>query len=130
MSDKKKLRKKKAQLETSSEVLKSFFQKSPLSQQFTRWKVWNEWAELVGPQISQYSSPIQYDQGTLTLWVAHPVHMQNLQFIELELKGKINKFVGRRWVHRVRYDLNPKNKPENISEHQLQDIISQSGDPL
>ncbi len=125
MSDKKNFRKKKAQLENSSEVLKSFFQKSPLSQQFTRWRVWNEWVQLVGEQISKYSSPVKYDQGTLTLWVAHPVHMQNLQFIEFELKTKINNFVGRKWVHRLRYDLNPKNKPENISDNQLQQVISE-----
>ncbi len=125
MSDKKKFRKKKAKLETTSEVLQSFFKKSPLSQQFTRWQVWNHWPEIVGPQISSYSSPINYVQGALTLWVEHPVHMQNLQFIEQDLKKKINDHVGRRWVHKIIYDLNRKNKPDALSDKGLQHIIEE-----
>ena len=124
MSDKSKFRKRQAQLEEASEVLKSFFKKSPLSQQFTRWEVWNNWEQIVGADMIRYSSPIKYEKGTLVVWVSHPAHMKNLKFIEREIKAKINKYVGRRWVHRIAYDLNASNKP-NLDESQtLNNILS------
>jgi len=115
MADYKKNRKKKGELESSAEVLSHFFKNSVLSQQFTRWSVWNNWEKIVGSEISKYSSPVNYYNRTLTLWVEHPIHIQNLQMIQLEIISKINEFVGRSWVGKLRFDLNKSNKPnENI----------------
>ena len=112
MSDYKKNRKKKSGLESTSDVLNSLFKNSKLSQQFTRWTVWNNWEKIVGSEISQYSMPVSYYNRTLTLWVEHPAHIQNLQMIQFEIMKKINAFVGRNWVGKLRFDQNRNNKPQ------------------
>lgn len=111
----------------ASDVLQSLLQngKSPLAEQFIRWRVWNSWAEIVGEQISKHTLPVSYLKGELYVWVDHPARMQELTFCVSELGFKINQFCGKKWVRRIRFTLDRKSvpKPEE-SEAGLRDFLS------
>jgi predicted nucleic acid-binding Zn ribbon protein len=104
---------KKSKLTTSADVLQSLLQnsKSPLSDQFLRWKLWCKWAEVVGPSISERTLPVGYHEGVLYLWVKNSVWMQQMVFLAQPLREKINKYVGKSWVRRVQFTLDKREVP-------------------
>lgn len=119
--------KKSKKPEAASDVLQSLLQngKSALAEQFIRWRVWNSWADIVGPQVAKNTLPVSYVKGELYVWVDHPARMQELTFCVVEIAKKINAFCGKRWVKRIRFTLDRKSvpKPEETAED-LRDFLS------
>lgn len=119
--------KKQQKPELASDVLQTLLQngKSPLAEQFIRWKVWNSWGEIVGEQIAKHTLPVSYLKGELYVWVDHPARMQELTFCISELGFKINQFCRKKWVRRIRFTLDRKSvpKPEETAEG-LRDFLS------
>lgn len=112
MSDGKKGR--KSSLTASAEVLQSLLQnrKSPLTEQFIRWKVWNAWPEVVGPEIARSTLPVGYLKGTLYIWVRSAPRMQEMIFMLETLQNRINQFCGSRWVKSIRLTLDRRTVPQ------------------
>ncbi len=96
-------------LQDPSQVLEGVLMdsKSPLSDQFQRWKLERKWNEIVGATISAQSEPIGYNNGVLYVLVKNAVWMQEMLFLAGPLKEKVNAFVGKKWVHQVRFTLTP-----------------------
>ena len=120
-------KKKAAHLSPVANVLQSLFQssKSPLSQQFLRWRLWNEWEHVVGPEIANHSMPVGYLDGALYVWVKSAPRMQEMQFVVRPLMQKINQFAGTHWVRSIRFTLDRKSVPtpqENAGD--LRDFLS------
>ncbi len=105
--------KSKTSLSIGSEVLQSLFEngKSPLSDQFMRWKLWAQWEEFVGPTIAQNVEPVGYQKGVLYLWVRSSSWMQQMVFMRDAIQQKINKKLGRRFVSGIRYTLDRRDVP-------------------
>ena len=101
-------------LTSTSDVLQGLLQnsKSPMATQFTRWKLWHSWDQVVGKNIAKYTTPVGYLKGQLYIWVNHPTRMQDLIFISGTMRDQINKFIGRRWVRSIRFTLDRKSVPE------------------
>lgn len=101
---------KRSTLTSASDILQGLLQnsKTPLSDQFLRWRLWQQWSDVVGPTISSQCRPVGFDNGTLLIWVEHSVYIQQLNFITKELTFKVNDYVGRHWVKRVRFTLDKK----------------------
>ena len=61
---------RKSELTATADVLQSLLQnsKSPLTEQFIRWKVWKAWPEVVGEEISRSTLPVGNLKGTLYIW--------------------------------------------------------------
>lgn len=115
--------KSRGRLTPSSEVLQTLLQKSksPLSQGFTRWKVWSQWREIVGPNIASHSQPLGYLKGTLYVWVDSSSRMQEMIFLVSSFRDKINQHLGKKWVHSLRFTLNAGSVPEKaLSEEAFQ----------
>lgn len=110
--------KRKSQPLLGSEALHSLFEngKSPLSQQFLRWKLWKTWGEIVGPTISNYSEPVGYMRGTLYLWVKNSAWMQQLVFMREPIKDKVNKKMGFSFVKSISLTLDKKAVPRDPEE--------------
>lgn len=114
-------------LEAVGDLLQSLLQnsKSPLSDQFLRWKLWRSWPEVVGEQIAKHSLPVSFLQGELYIWVDHGARLQEMTFCAGAILKKINAFGGRRWVRRVRFTLDRKSVPSlEESGEDLREFLS------
>ena len=87
--------------------------RSPLSEQFTHWKLMRCWPEVVGEQISKSTQPVGYYKGRLYIWVRSSTQMQELRFIVGDLKEKINKYLGREYVKFIQMTLDMKTVPRD-----------------
>lgn len=100
-------RRKNSQLLAASDVLQALLQnsKSELADGFLRWKLEQQWEEVVGKMIAEQTMPASYQRGTLHIWVRHSAWMQQLWYFQETIKEKINLFVGKTWVKEVRLTL-------------------------
>ena len=107
-------KKPKPKFSVGSEVLQSLFEngKSPLSEQFMRWKLWAQWADVVGPTVAQNAEPVGYLRGTLYLWVRNSSWMQQMVFMKDPIQNTINKKLGRRFVRNIRFTLDRRDVPQ------------------
>lgn len=97
---------KKRRLTSAIDVLQSLFEngKSPLSSQYIRWRLADNWDKAVGEMISQNCRPDRYFRGTLYVAVKHPVWIQQLRFVSKDMMDGINHFVGtENWVTEIKY---------------------------
>ena len=104
---------RKSHLSPVASVLQSLLQnsKSPLSEQFIRWRLWQKWDEVVGEEIAKHSMPVSYLDGTLYVWVKSAPRMQEMTFLVREIRKKINDFAGKYWVNSIRFTLDRKSCP-------------------
>jgi predicted nucleic acid-binding Zn ribbon protein len=98
---------------------------SPLSQQFLRWKLWNNWEEVVGPSIGKNTAPCGYYKGVLYVWVKSSTWLQEMSFMEHAMKEKVNKFLGEKWCYKIRFTLDRKSVPSSAENAQeMRDFLS------
>lgn len=97
-----------AQLTQASDVLQGLLQnsKSQLSDGFVRWRLEQEWPEIVGETIAAQTMPCAFDKGLLFIWVKHPTWMQQLHFFQNDLKEKVNAHLGYSWAKQIKFTLN------------------------
>jgi len=89
---KRKFKKRNAQLTQAADVLQGLLQnsKSHLSDGFIRWRLEQEWADVVGPTISGQTVPCAFEKGILFIYVKHPAWAQELRFFQDSIKEKVN----------------------------------------
>jgi predicted nucleic acid-binding Zn ribbon protein len=121
--------KKKKDLTSVSDVLQGLLENSklPISEQFTRWKLWRKWEEVVGPTLAPHTLPVSFQRGTLYIWVKSSAWMQQLSFAAVPLKAKINEYLGREYVRFIRFTLDKHSVP-NIGEGDLPDFEKPGND--
>jgi len=104
----------KAELLSASKVLQTLLSnsKSPLSDQFLRWKIWRFWPEIVGETLGKACEPVGFEHGRLYIWVKSSARMQDIRFFEDTLKEKVNQHVGRPWAHHIRFTLDRRGIPK------------------
>lgn len=61
-----------------------------------------DWAQIAGPAIAAVATPVRFSSGTLTLAVTGPVALE-LQHLAPELIGRLNGYLGRVMVERLRF---------------------------
>lgn len=119
--------KRSSQPQLGSDALQSLFEngKSPLSQQFLRWKLWRKWEDYVGKTISAQSEPVGYVRGTLYVWVKNSSWMQQLVFMRETMRDTINKKLGFVYIKNISLTLDKKAVPKDPDEaNQLKESIS------
>lgn len=102
MSDSQKKNKK---LEAAANVLQGLFEnsKSPLSDGFQRYRLEQQWSEIVGNSLGRYTRPVDFQDQLLTIAVTNPSLLTELQFFRQEIISKVNTHIGRLWVRKVRF---------------------------
>ncbi len=116
----------KPKFKSGSEVLQSLFEdgKSPLSEQFIRWKLWARWPEFVGASLAKECEPVGYVRGVLYLWVSNSSTMHNLVFIKDQIQAEINKKLHRNFVKKIRLTLDRKEVPTDAeSQENLKNFV-------
>ena len=88
--------KHKAHLTTAADVLQGLLQnsKSGLGDGFLRWRLEQQWPEIVGKTIAEQTLPVAFERGTLFIWVRHPTWMQQLWYFQEPIKEKVNAHIG------------------------------------
>jgi predicted nucleic acid-binding Zn ribbon protein len=106
--------KPKTDLLAVSKVLQTLLAngKSPLSDQFLRWKIWRFWPQIVGETLGRVCEPVGFDRGRLFIWVKSSPRMQEIRFFEDQLKTKVNEHVGRSWCRDIRFTLDRRGIPK------------------
>ncbi len=118
-------KKPKGKLSNGSEVLQSLFEngKSPLSEQFLRWKLWAKWDEVVGATIAKNAEPVGFQRGCLYVWVRNSTWMQQMIFMKDPIKDKINQNFQSNFVRYIRFTLDRHEVPAT-SDFELKQMIS------
>lgn len=115
---------KKKKFAVGSEVLQSLFEngKSPLSEQFMRWKLWARWEEVVGPTIAQNAEPVGFQRGTLFVWVRSSAWMQQMVFMREHIKNTINQKFENNFVKYIKFTLDRREVP-NLDQTEFKEMI-------
>lgn len=116
---------KKAKFALGSEVLQSLFEngKSPLSDQFLRWKLWAKWEEVVGPTIAKNAEPVGLKRGVLYVWVRNSTWMQQMTFMKDAMIETINRKFESKFVKNIQFTLDRHSVPSQ-DNHEFKSLIS------
>ena len=100
-------KKRVSQLTQVADVLQGLLQnsKSELSDGFTRFRLEQEWTEVVGPTIGSQTLPCAFEKGTLFIYVKHPAWAQELRFFQDSIREKVNTHLNREWAKYIRFTL-------------------------
>lgn len=92
-------------LNSVAQVLQGLFQnsKSPLSEGFQRYRLEQQWSQVVGKELARLSRPVDYNCGLLTIAVNNASLLTELQFFRETIIEKVNTHVGSYWVKKVRF---------------------------
>lgn len=103
---------------TGTEVLQGLFEngKSPLSEQFLRWKMWAHWEEIVGSTLSKSCEPVGLQWGVLVIWVPHSTVMQQMMFLKENILLAVKKAFPQMQVKDVKFTLDRKAVPTRDRE--------------
>jgi len=71
-------------------------------------QIWNVWDEVVGPAISGNAQPLWIKDRRLKVTVLDPIWLQELKFVEKDIKEKLNKKLGRKAVEKIEFKVGPK----------------------
>jgi predicted nucleic acid-binding Zn ribbon protein len=117
--------KPKKKFSVGSEVLQSLFEngKSPLSEQFMRWKLWARWEEVVGPTIAKNAEPVGFQRGTLYVWVRSSSWMQQMVFMRDPIRNTINQKFENNFVKYIKFTLDRRDVP-NQDQSEFKDMIA------
>ena len=72
--------------------------------------IWEVWDDVVGDQISQSARPLWIKDGKLRVTVSDPIWIQELEFLEQDIRDKLNERLGRRAVEKMDFILNGLSK--------------------
>jgi hypothetical protein len=107
--------KHKAHLTTAADVLQGLLQnsKSGLGDGFLRWRLEQQWVDIVGKTIAEQTLPVAFEKGTLFIWVRHSAWMQQLWYFQEPIKEKVNAHIGAspnkshpgEWCRQVKFTL-------------------------
>ncbi len=122
--------KKRPGLFNGGEVMRSLFEggRSPLSEQFLRWKLWGRWKEYVGPTIAENSEPVGLVRGVLYIWVKHSVWMQQMVFLKDQMKHQLNQKLGHTIIREIQFTMDRRQVPSTQQEQLRQNIQQIVGD--
>ena len=97
--------KRNKKLDSVANVLQGLFEnsKSPLSEGFQRYRLEQQWEQVVGQTLAKVSRPVDFHEGLLTIAVTNPTLMTELQFFRQEIIQKVNTHIGKVWVRKVHF---------------------------
>jgi predicted nucleic acid-binding Zn ribbon protein len=99
------MERKKKSLVPLKDVLSSLFSDSKLPFNPDDAHIWKVWDEIVGKPISEHAQPLWIKDGKLRVKVSDPIWLQELGFVEENIKEKLNSKLGRRAVEKIEFRL-------------------------
>lgn len=102
------MNKKKESLVPLKDVLSSLFSDPKLPFNPDDARIWKEWEPAVGAVIANNARPEWIRHGKLRVRVSDPIWLQELGFVEQEIKEKLNTRLGRKAVQSIEFRLGSK----------------------
>ena len=68
-------------------------------------RLWQEWADVVGPEVAELARPLGHKDGTLMLYTEDAIAAQQLTYYAPELLSRVNEFLGQECFDKVRFEL-------------------------
>lgn len=65
--------------------------------------IWKVWDDVVGPGIAKNARPSWIKNGKLRVMVSDPIWLQELKFVEKDIREKLNKKLGRKAVEKMEF---------------------------
>lgn len=79
---------------TVGDVLQAVLQRLDPEQELRAYRVWDVWAQVVGPTVARRAQPSRVRNGVLVVTVATHAWMQELQFMKETLRERLNARLG------------------------------------
>lgn len=102
-------------------VIRQLFQERGLETRLRRYKAWQVWEKVVGPQIAARARPARMRDDVLEIRVDHPVWMQQLQLMKPKIIARLNAAIGEPlirdlFLRRGRPDTESASRPARLPE--------------
>lgn len=85
-----------------SEYLKQYLRKHPIQEGLNMARLLDHWPELLGDYLAERLIPVSYERGTLVCQVLYSGLIQELQFLERDILGKLRLFDGGEGIQRLK----------------------------
>ncbi len=82
-------------------VLGKIFQQRGMDDKMRRYRAWQLWDKVVGPQIAARARPSRMRDNTLEVWVDHAVWMQQLQLMQPKILARLNAALGEELIRDI-----------------------------
>lgn len=76
--------------------------------------IWKVWDDVVGPAISRNTRPSWIKNFRLRVKVSDPIWLQELKFVEEDIRERLNKRLGRRAVEKIDFRVGPMEGEKRI----------------
>ena len=67
--------------------------------------IWRVWDEVAGETIARNAQPLWIKNGRLRVKVSDPIWLQELSFMEENMRNKLNERLGRKAVEKIEFRL-------------------------
>ncbi len=82
-------------------VLDSLLEQRGMEEKLRRYRAWQLWDRVVGPQIAARARPCKLRDRVLEIRVDHPVWMQQLQLMKPRILQRLNNALGENLIHDI-----------------------------
>jgi predicted nucleic acid-binding Zn ribbon protein len=70
--------------------------------------IWKLWDEVVGPAIARNAQPLWIKDRRLRVKVSDPIWLQELSYLEVGMREKLNARLGRQAIDKIEFRLNSR----------------------
>ena len=85
------------------DIISGLFAKGALPFNLEDSRIWKVWDGAVGPVIAKNARPLSIKNRQLRVMVSGPIWFQELQYMEEEIRNKLNEELGRKAVDRIEF---------------------------
>lgn len=89
------------ELTTLGEALRAALSRLPAGGELASFPIWTEWADVVGATIARHARPRRIRRGVLLVEVDGAEWMQELQYLKVDLRARLNERLGRPAVREI-----------------------------
>ena len=89
------------ELTTLGEALRAALSRLPAGGELASFPIWTEWADVVGATIARHARPRRIRRGVLLVEVDGAEWMQELQYLKVDLRARLNQRLGRQAVREI-----------------------------
>jgi predicted nucleic acid-binding Zn ribbon protein len=98
---------KREKLTPLKDILSTLFNSTDLPFNPDDGRIWKIWEDAVGSGIANHAQPAWIKNHCLRVVVSDPIWLQELKYVEDQIKEKVNGKLGRKAVEKIEFRLGP-----------------------
>ena len=83
------------------DILRAALSRLPEHNELASFPIWGDWETLVGPTIARHARPQRLRRGVLVVEVDGPEWLQELRYLQRDLRTRLNERLGRTAVREL-----------------------------